>query len=866
MYTWSGSVRACNALLSLTEQDVNEKGWGVEHPTLFFGLGAYIMAVPVTNKSSIPGAVPITFNPMHREVVSSSSHYRSPIHSVPSELTNAASAILHTMSASPSHVETEMATLAARFVNSTDRLIFLTGKAGTGKTTFLRRLAEQTHKRYIILAPTGIAALNAGGVTIHSQFLLPFGSFVPERKLPDGIPEYGQFHDRDTLTRRHPLNAIRRQVLGGVDLLIIDEVSMLRADLLDAIDHRMRGVRQRWDKPFGGVQVLMIGDLYQLPPVVKDEEWRVLQRWYRSPHFFEARALKEAGYAHIELDRIFRQSDDTFIRILNNLRENTVTPADVEALNAHYRAELTTADTNGVITLATHNRQADDINQRALSRTPGRIHRFQAEVEEEFPESMFPVARDLELKEGAQIMFTRNDPEKAYFNGKLARVDRIDEEGIQVRMVDDDATYMLRKVVWENKRYVVDQVTKEQKEEVLGTFTQFPVKLAWAITVHKSQGLTFDKAIIDVGQAFAPGQVYVALSRLRSLDGLILRTRISPVVVSTDQEVVAFSQRRHDQQPLPEQLHTEQHRYLQATLTSTFALGDLLKRAEVVQHDHAAVEAFEDEGMRRALPGLIDALRNEEATAQKFQGQLVRLLHADDRTQLEERVVKGAAYFDAVVRQRMKELLQHLAQVEVLSRSKQYADDLRELDGMLVKKLGSLDKAAHVTACILNGFEVTRRPEVEKRLAEQRTALVEQVRLWLVDNRPKSGNRTGRKRVRSNEDGTIAVRERKPKGERKIKGETYLRTYVLVKEGKDLAAIAAERGLSLGTIEGHAARGIAEGVIDIDTMMPRAQYEEIAEWMQAHADKSVNEARVHFGERYSYGVLRMVQAALKGGE
>jgi hypothetical protein len=270
--------------------------------------------------------------------------------------------------------------------------------------------------------------------------------------------------------------------------------------------------------------------------------------------------------------------------------------------------------------------------------------------------------------------------------------------------------------------------------------------------------------------------------------------------------------------------------------------------------------------MRAALPGLIDALRSEEATAQKFQGQLVRLLHAGDRPQLEERVNKGAAYFEGILRSRMKDLLQHLAQVEVLSRSKQYADDLRELDGMLVKKLGSLDKAAHVTACILSGAEVTRRPEAEKRLADQRTALVEQVRLWLVDNRPRAGNRTGRKRVRAREDGTITVRERKSKGGKKIKGETYLRTYVLVKEGKDLATIAAERGLSLGTIQGHAARGIAEGVLDIDAVVPREQHVEIAEWMRQHADKSVNDARAHFGERYSYGVLRMVQAAFKGAD
>ncbi|MBL8011011.1 MAG: AAA family ATPase, partial [Flavobacteriales bacterium] len=405
-----------------------------------------------------------------------------------------------------------MAALAARFINSTNRHVFLTGKAGTGKTTYLHRLATSTHKRYVILAPTGIAALNAKGVTIHSQFLLPFGAFLPEKQRPADIPE-GAFHDQDTLTRRHPLNALRRNVLREVDLLIIDEVSMLRADVLDAIDFRMRAVRQNRRESFGGAQVLLIGDLYQLPPVVKDEEWRVMQRYYASMHFFESQVLKHHGYAHIELDRIFRQQDERFIRILNNLRDNTVRPEDVAELNAHYRATIPAAESEGVITLTTHNHKADEINQQALTRLPGRPHAFEAHIDGDFPQSMYPVLERIELKVGAQVMFVKNDPEKMYFNGKLARVEALSDEGITVRMYDgvgdapSAATYKLKREVWENKRYVVNAATKEQEEEVLGTFEQYPIKLAWAITVHKSQGLTFGRAIIDVGQAFAPGQV-----------------------------------------------------------------------------------------------------------------------------------------------------------------------------------------------------------------------------------------------------------------------------------------------------------------------------------------------------------------------
>lgn len=761
---------------------------------------------------------------------------------------------------------TEMATLAARFVNSTARHVFLTGKAGTGKTTFLHQLARSTHKRFVILAPTGIAALNAKGVTIHSLFLLPFGSFIPERQLPADIPPYGAFHDRDTLNRRHPLNAIRRNVLRGIDLLIIDEVSMLRADLLDAIDHRMRSVRGVHDRSFGGVQLLMIGDLFQLPPVVKEDEWRVLRKWYDSAHFFEARALKEAGYAHIELDKIFRQQDGDFIAILNNLRNNTVTAQDVATLNTHYRAIIPPSESEGVITLTTHNRSADEINQRALDKLPGRSHRFLAKVEGDFPKSMIPVLEDLELKTGAQIMFIRNDPEKAYFNGKLAKVTAIEGEKISVEMIDDGLPYTLKKETWENKRYTVNAATKEQQEEVLGTYEQYPVKLAWAITVHKSQGLTFDKAIIDVGSAFAPGQVYVALSRLRTLGGLTLRTRIDPSVVSTDKDVIAFSERQYTQQPLPEQLKDQQRHYLQAVLSSTFDLGDIMKKVGITRKDHAEVNEFEDESMKTALSRFADKLEKEAANTLTFQHQLLRLLQADEHTTLLERIAKGSAYYGTMLRDAMKDLLQHLAQVEQLSRTKEYASDLHELDGMLMKKLGMIAKAEQLTACILKGEDIKPMTELEKTLSEQRMAMIAEIAQWAEENKPKTSTKTGRKRASRSEDGVFVAKKKRERKGKAVKGETYRKTYALLQEGKDLAAVAAERKLSLGTIEGHVARGIGEGEVEIADVMAHTVRDSIANWMRENKDKATNDARAHFGETYSYGQLRMVQAWLKKEE
>ena len=758
------------------------------------------------------------------------------------------------------HEITEMAALAARFVNSTARHVFLTGKAGTGKTTFLHQLAQNTHKRHVILAPTGIAALNAKGVTIHSQFLLPFGTYVPDRVLPKDIPSYGNFHDRDTLTRRHPLNAIRRNVLRSIDLLIIDEVSMLRADVLDVIDHRMRSVRGVYDKSFGGVQVLMIGDLFQLPPVVKDEEWKVLRNYYASAHFFEAKVIKEAGYAHIELDKIFRQQDGDFIRILNNLRNNTVTQEDVTELNKHYKANIPQSEQEGVITLTTHNRTADELNHRALSKLKTTSHRFSAMIKDQFPESMYPVLSELELKEGAQIMFIRNDQEKAYFNGKLAKVTSIVDDAITVEMLDSGAPYELKRELWENKRYVVDPVSKDQKEEILGTYEQYPVKLAWAITVHKSQGLTFDKAIIDVGSAFAPGQVYVALSRLRSIQGLTLRTRIDPSVVSTDKDVMAFSERQHTQQPLPQQLKEQQRQYLQAVLISTFDLGDIMLKVASLQKDHTEVDEFEDESMKTALARFKLKLDTEVQNTHTFQNQLLRMLQSDDREALLDRIEKGGTYYTGILKESMMDLLQHLAQVEMVSRSKGYADDLREIDTLLAKKLVMIGKVGYITTCILSGEGIQRKPELEKKLADQRTSMIAEIAKWAEENKPVTTNKSGRKRARTSADGIFVKRERKPKAPR---GETYRVSYELFKAGKNVAEVAAERKLTESTIEGHAAKGITAGEIEIDDVLDKGTRDLIGSYIKANPEQGSGDIFKHFEGKYGYGKLKMVQAWLK---
>jgi hypothetical protein len=752
------------------------------------------------------------------------------------------------------HEVTEMAATAAAFVNSTDRHIFLTGKAGTGKTTFLRKLAESTHKRYVILAPTGIAALNAKGVTLHSQFLFPLGSFIPERNAPDAINALGNFWDRDNLNSKHPLNAMRRNVLREVDLLIIDEVSMLRADLLDAVDHRMRQVKHRYDRSFGGAQVLMIGDLYQLPPVVKDHEWNVLKTWYDSPHFFAAHALRpysdgSGGFVHIELDKIFRQQDEGFIRILNNFRNNTVTTEDVHELNKHYRAEVRPED-EGVITLTTHNTMADDLNRAALQRLPGVSHYFNADLDGVFPESMYPLPEQLELRVGAQVMFTRNDPEKAYFNGKLAKVTRIEDDSIEVAMADDGLAYVLKKERWENKRYKVVVDTKELTEDIIGTFDQYPVKLAWAITVHKSQGLTFDKAIVDVGQAFAPGQVYVALSRLRSLDGLTLRTRINANVVRSDADVVAFTARKQDASILPDLLKDQQRGYLREVLAETFHLMPVQFVAERVFKAHGKA-FFADTTIRQSLVDLLEVLKKESENTLRFRGQLMRLLEGGAHEELMTRLRKGSAYYTELLWTHVKNTVRNTAVLSRLTGTKEYREDLDDMDSTLMKKITGIAKAGHIAQCILENVVVSRNEAIDRELKAKRQIILDQVTAYMVEHHPAGKGKSGRVR-----------KVREPGAPKAAKGDSYKLSCTLFAEGLSVEEIAEKRGLTKTTIESHMAPGIRSGQVDIARLMSDVARHTIATRLTEFPDATTKDHVTALGNVYSFGQVRMVDAWL----
>jgi hypothetical protein len=599
------------------------------------------------------------------------------------------------MNTTPSRAE-----LAARFVNNTGKHVFLTGKAGTGKTTFLREIYANTYKQAVIGAPTGIAAINAGGATLHSLFQLPFGGFIPERGATSQFVGNSKLHTPESLIRELKMSDVRRKVIREMELLIIDEVSMLRADLLDAIDTILRHVRFRRNESFGGVQVLFIGDLLQLPPVVNEGEWNVLKRYYESPFFFNAKVLREEQPVYLELDKIYRQGDDQFVRLLNSLRTNQVTSADAEILNSKVKPGFIPAPNENYIHLTTHNYQADQINRRELDKLPGTSRFFKAEVQGTFSESAYPIDAQLELKPGAQIMFIKNDVTGAqrYFNGKIGVIAALEENKISVEFSDGSKPVTVDKYEWENKRYVVNEETGDIEEEIVGTFTHFPLKLAWAITVHKSQGLTFEKAIVDVGKAFAPGQVYVALSRLTSLDGLVLTSRLNFDSLHVDKHIQGYSVNQPEMTKLKNLLETESASYMQTFLIQTFDFTDL---SGLLRKHLLSYEPGKRKSVKIAYMDWVEALyldfQKEKEVADRFLSQLRKIFAEKERLQLlQGRVSSAHLHFSGVLKEFEKRVNAQKTKVESLKGTKKYVNELNELSSLFSGKNARMKKASEM--------------------------------------------------------------------------------------------------------------------------------------------------------------------------
>jgi len=816
--------------------------------------------------------------------------------------------------------------LAFDFVQYTGKHIFLTGKAGTGKTTFLHQLKLNSPKRMVVVAPTGVAAINAGGVTIHSFFQMPFGPFLPVEVGPNTAAGN---ESRSASNNFQKFNKEKISIIKSLDLLVIDEISMVRADLLDGIDDVLRRYKNR-NLPFGGVQLLMIGDLQQLAPVVKDDEWNLLKPYYETVFFFSSKALKKTDYVSIELTHIFRQRDETFIRLLNRIRENSADQQTLDELNKRYLPGFTTKDGDGYITLTTHNFQSHTINDSKLEKLPAKIRRFTAKVEGEFPEFSYPNDFELSLKMGAQVMFVKNDisRDKLFYNGKIGVIVKIDEEIIHVKCPGDGEDIAVGPVEWQNTKYTIDEETKEIKESILGTFSQIPLKLAWAITIHKSQGLTFEKAIIDARAAFAHGQVYVALSRCKTLEGMVLSTPISNQCIKSDAKVSVFNHEIEQNPPGHELLEKAKMAFQYSLLFELFDFQPILRRLMYClklmnEHQESILPVLKDifilmsTEMRRDLSDI----------SEKFKGQLQQLIasnhNVEENIPLQDRIQKACHYFSE--------------KLEPISIDK-LKDISIEIDNKTVRKsvndaVGKLSEEVTVKyACLkgcADGFNVKKYMEIrakasiepsEKRLKnkvatyssddnKKNPVLYKILRTWcnqkaddlnvdtfmvlpykvlmeLISQLPasvaelkkvkgfgaKKVSQFGKEILTMIRDYRISMKMETAdlqstieiKEDVKIpKPDTKQVSFELFKSGKTIEEVAKMRSMVVSTIEAHLAYYVETGELHIDKLLSPEKTAIISDWFLKNPTLGSGAAKAALGDGVNYSELRFVMKFLE---
>lgn len=710
----------------------------------------------------------------------------------------------------------EVAQIAAEFVNTTNRHVFLTGKAGTGKTTFLKHIVKNTHKKAIVAAPTGIAAINAQGVTLHSLLQLPFGAFIPERTMPPVANS--QFTTLYNLFSGLRFNSAKRNLLQEMELLIIDEVSMLRADLLDCIDHMLRYLRKERNIPFGGAQILFIGDLLQLPPVVKDDEWNILKNHYNSSYFFEAKALQGSPLVHVELEKIYRQSDEKFIGILNRFREDKQTNADIGFLNQYYKPNFDEQAAQGYIHLTTHNRKADQINSDRLVELDTKPYTFEAEISGEFPENSFPISEHLVLKEGAQVMFIKNDPSGAgqFFNGKIGQVASLSSTTIKVKF-ENGETVIVPQYTWENKRYTLNKTTNEIDEKILGSFTHFPLKLAWAVTVHKSQGLTFEKAILDLAGSFTQGQVYVALSRLTSLDGLVLSSKIPTDGFGIASSMKEFAEAKPELNQLHEKLANDKRVYLYELISRHFDFES------VVRSFYTHIRSFDKQENRSLKQQFLTWTTDLVATltplikvGRGFQSQVYKITQEDDfESQLSERVKKATDYFSPILKNALEAIKTHDKNLKDKTRLKTYRKELKALQEELFNKTIALLRTSLYVEFLAEGKTLTKQ-DIDEVLTSM-----------IVPETPK-----------------------------KDKTPTHEITFSLYKEGKTVEEIAEARGFVASTIEGHLCKYLATGEVKATDLVDEQKLKNMLSLITPETE-TMGEIKSQLGDEYSYGEVRI---------
>ena len=807
--------------------------------------------------------------------------------------------------------------LAFNYVSLTNKHIFLTGKAGTGKTTFLRRVRREVPKRMAVAAPTGVAAINAEGVTIHSLFQLPFGPLVPDQVSAQMVK------------RRFSKEKIN--LIKSLDLLIIDEISMVRADVLDAIDTVLRRFRSHLI-PFGGVQLLMIGDLHQLPPVVKTEEWTLLSSHYDTPYFFGSLALKQTGVITIQLKHIYRQSDPTFIEILNRVRDNQIDRDVLEKLNSRYQPDFEPEEHDSFITLSSHNASARKINQEKLDALPGKTHVFKARVEGDFPEHAYPTEEKLEFKVDAQVMFVKNDmgEEKKYFNGKIGRITRIHGNMVFVRCPGDERDILVEGEEWINRKYTLDEETKEVKEETIGSFIQHPLKLAWAITIHKSQGLTFEKVIIDAQAAFAHGQVYVALSRCKTFEGIVLRTQLFPKSVKTDAVIRSYTEEAKQNEPGEAELDLAKKEYQVQLLNDFFEFKTLktrlnLFRRIVIENEKKLPGSLVPETKTLIRKAQDEVLSVGQTFIRQLKTYFAEETIPEENENLQDRLQKAGQYF---VPKLETELLETVNKLEILTDNKEIRDKTRERKLELEKELFLTSAMAKSLIEGFNGYAFAKipaeaeidfdrqrkapvkskssgqipgnikHPALYKAIADWRKAeaaerdipayqiLTTKSLIELVEVLPTTTSNLTRihgiGKATAKEFGEeiihfvlqfaeefnletdqMELASKKPKTAQKPQKDTKAVSFEMLQEGKSISEIARERALAISTIENHLAYYVELGQLEVSDLLKPEIIDEIAEYFREKA-KSLNlsDAKKYFEDRYSYGELRLVRAAM----
>lgn len=802
--------------------------------------------------------------------------------------------------------------MLTRFVQNTDVHIFLTGKAGTGKTTFLRNLAVNTYKRMVVVAPTGVAAINAGGVTIHSFFQLPFGPIVPDTgTVSSSLPVTG--------LNAQKINKTKLKIMRSLDLLVIDEVSMVRADLLDAIDAVLRKVRRN-SRPFGGVQLLMIGDIQQLAPVARQNEWELLQPYYKSVYFFDSLVLQNNPYICIELDHIYRQSDTAFIEILNQVRTNSLNTKNLAILNSRYVPDFNPKDKDGYITLTTHNSQADEINESKLNSIKSKLLTFTAEIEGIFPENAYPTKEILELKVGAQVMFVKNDPspEKQYYNGKIGKiVSYKKDEGIVVQC---DKEYInVTPVKWQNFEYSLNENTNEIEEKEIGSFTQIPLKTAWAITIHKSQGLTFDKVILNAEMAFTHGQVYVALSRCTSLEGLVLKAEMSRNVLFNDNVINAFVNKIPSMEPDNELLSREEWNFHHDVLIELFSFDELEiqmnRLAKVIREND---NIFEKETVDKIAEKRLSFRSEIVDVSMRFIRQIESILacRSDDNIKfLQERIKKASVYyFDKLNEmESLGEMVNETDNKAVNASVKAIIDLIREIlyvktacfdftkngfslekyleiknkktiesENLKTTKLKSkaLDKAEQT---LMNALMKWRDNKAAEMDVEGNRILPKSVMTAIAQKKPvtikelKEISKLGTTRVKNfGTDIVNIVLEAQGFTHKDFDDDDSLRemnlsrsemlTLSLIDENRSIDDIVKERSLARSTIENHVLKIIENGFYDAEEFISKEHIDVIKEYFEETKDNSLSSARDVLGDEFSYFELKLVQSMLKGTE